>query len=84
MKIRYTLHALERLRQRGIKRELVEHCLKSPDKDEEINDLRRCTKKKLNNRVIVVVYKQVNDTLIVITAYITIKSTNISPKHSYH
>ena len=34
--------------------------------------------KKLNNRVIVVVYKQVNDILIVITAYITTKNLQIS------
>jgi len=72
VRIRYTLHALERMRQRGIEKKLVEQCLGAPDKDEEIEDVRRCVK-RLGDRVLVVIYKPVNDTLIVITAYMTTK-----------
>ncbi|MCE4600218.1 MAG: DUF4258 domain-containing protein [Desulfurococcales archaeon] len=32
MKTRYTLHALERMRQRGVSRGEVEACLSNPDK----------------------------------------------------
>ena len=32
MKTRYTIHALERMRRRGISREEVEACITNPDK----------------------------------------------------
>lgn len=72
MKIHYTLHALERMRQRGIEKSLVEQCLDKPDKDEEVEGIHRCVK-KINEKVLVVIYKCTGDTLIVITAYITSK-----------
>jgi hypothetical protein len=72
VKIRYTLHALERMRQRGIEKNLVEQCLDNPDKDEDIEGARRCIK-RIGNRALVVVYKSVNNTLMVITAYIMSK-----------
>ena len=73
MMILYTLHALERMRQRGIERGLVEACIREPDKDEGLNGLRRCVK-GLNGRVLVVVYKPSGDTVIVITAFISSKA----------
>lgn len=73
MIIRYTLHALERMRQRGIDRGLVYQCLSNPDREEEIDDSRRCVK-KLNGKSLVVIYKRVDDTAIIITAYITSKT----------
>ncbi|MCE4623239.1 MAG: DUF4258 domain-containing protein [Caldisphaeraceae archaeon] len=72
MIIHYTLHALERMKQRGIDRELVYDCLRNPDKEEEIGNSLRCVK-KLNGKVLVVIYERVNDTAIVITVYITSK-----------
>ncbi len=41
MKIRYTLHAVERMKQRGISREEVEDCLSNPDKTLEQDRLLR-------------------------------------------
>jgi hypothetical protein len=68
LKIIYTLHALERLRQRGITREQVEECLQEPDKLEEMEDLYRCIK-RLNNRVLVAIYKEFRDRIMVITVF---------------
>jgi len=59
LKIRYTLHALERMRQRDISRELVEECIRNPDRDEKLEYARKCVK-KLNNRVLIVIYKKDN------------------------
>jgi len=66
------LHALERIRQRGIDRELIRLCIQSPDRDEEIEGIRRCVK-KINDKVIIVAYRKENDSFIVITAYMSSK-----------
>ncbi len=50
----YTLHALKRIRQRGIDRGLVYQCLSNPDGEEEIDDSRRCLK-KLDEKSLVVI-----------------------------
>ena len=47
MKIRYTLHALERIKQRGIYKELVEECLENPDRTQLKEDTNRCIKKSM-------------------------------------
>ncbi len=72
MNIIYTLHALERIRQRGISRKLVELCLQNPDRDEELVETNRCVK-KINDRVIVVIYKKEDENFIIITAYLSSK-----------
>ena len=72
MRIHYTLHALERMHQRGIDRILVEKCLENPDKDSLLGDTRKCIK-KIDDRVLVVIYRKVNDTTLVITAFISSK-----------
>lgn len=71
MKARYTLHALERIRQRGISREEVEACLNNPDKIIENNET-KCIK-KLGNKALIVVYRMEAGAIIVITAYRTSK-----------
>ena len=71
MKIRYTLHAIERMRQRGISREKVEICLNNPNKI--IKDKESKCIKKLNNKALIVVFRTEADVIIVITAYCTSK-----------
>jgi hypothetical protein len=66
------------MRQRSIERSLVEQCLGNPDKDEEVEGVRRCVK-RVGNRVLVVIYRSVNDTLVVITAFITSKVNKYLP-----
>ena len=72
MEVRYTLHALERMRQRRISRNIVEACLHNPDKKERIEDAYRCVK-KLNNKVLVVIYRKTGDSILIITAYTSTK-----------
>ncbi len=72
MKIAYSLHALERMRQRRISKELVALCIQEPDKSEELEEAYRCVK-KINDKVIIVIYKQEKDKLIVITTYLSSK-----------
>ncbi|MEB3755899.1 MAG: DUF4258 domain-containing protein [Desulfurococcales archaeon] len=75
MKIHYTFHAIERMRQRDINREEIETCLNNPDKtieDKEFKCINKCIK-RLNDKALVVVYRMETDTIIVITAYRTSK-----------
>ena len=58
MKIAYTLHAIERLRQRGISKTQVEACIREPDKIEEVEDAYRCVK-RMNDHALVVIFKKV-------------------------
>jgi len=71
LKKRYTFHAMERMRQRGISREEVEACLNDPDRiieDEEY----KCVKKP-NDKALIVVYRMEAGAITVITAYYTSK-----------
>jgi len=72
VKIIYSLHALERMRQRGISKELIVLCIQNPDKSEELEEVYRCIK-KIDNKVIVVVYRRENDKFMVVTAYLCSK-----------
>ncbi len=73
MKIRYTLHALERIKQRGIDKELIEECLENPDRTQLKEDTYRCIK-KTNGRVFVVIYRKNDNIILVITAFVSTKT----------
>ncbi len=72
MRIVFSLHALERMRQRGIGKELVVLCIQNPDRSEELEGVCRCVK-KINNKVIIVIYRRENGKFIVVTAYLSSK-----------
>ena len=72
MRIIYSLHALERMRQRGIGKELIVLCIQKPDKSEELEGVYRCVK-KIDNKVIIVIYRRENDKFTVVTAYLSSK-----------
>jgi len=72
MKIRYILHALERMKQRGIDKEVIKECFKHPDKDEKLNDIYRCVK-RINSKVLVIIYRIRSNTILVITAFVSSK-----------
>ncbi len=67
IKVKYTLHALERMFQRGISKEEVEACIKSPDnsiRGEVIKSVR-----DVGDKVLVVVYRLERNYALVITAF---------------
>ena len=73
MKIRYTLHALERMKQRGIDKELVEECLENPDRILFEEDTHKCVK-KIGDKVLVAIYRKNDDSILVITAFLSTKT----------
>ncbi len=72
MNIIYSFHAIERMRQRGVSKKLVSLCLQDPDKSEEFEDVCRCVK-KIDDKVVIVIYKRENNKLIILTAYLSSK-----------
>lgn len=70
MKIRYSKHALDRLRQRGIsKKETREAVLYGQKREwQSVGETIRCTYKK-KNKQLVVIYKQQKEIHTVITTY---------------
>ena len=76
MRIHYTLHALERMRQRGIGKASVEQCIMEPDREEKLENVWKCVK-RLDSRVIIVIYRRENDSIIIVTAY------TLSKVHKY-
>jgi len=71
-KLIYTLHSLERLKQRKITFNQIENCLNNPDKTIIENNIKKAIK-KTNNKILIVAYKEENNTIIIITAYKTSK-----------
>ncbi len=66
-------HALERVNERGISKELVIEALTNPDKVGEGYLGRKVAQKNMDGKLIRVIYEEHEDKIIVITAYITSK-----------
>lgn len=59
------------MRQRGFSANLIKECLLKPDKVLKLNNVRKAIK-KLNGKVLVVVYRALNDNeALIITTYAT-------------
>ncbi len=71
MTLRFTLHAVQRMIERGISRDMVERCLDNPDKRIQNEELRAV--KKINEKVLVVIYRVEKGDRLVITAFISSK-----------
>lgn len=71
-RIVYTIHAIQRVLQRNIPAELVVLCIDSPDKLLAENRVKKAVK-KVDDKAIVVVYREEGNRCLVITAYITSK-----------
>jgi hypothetical protein len=78
LKIVYTLHAIERLHQRGIMKAQVEACIREPDKVEELEGAYRCVK-RMNDQALVVIFKKVGNEIVIITAFKTSKTRKYLP-----
>ncbi len=67
-KIIFTLHAIERMKQRRISIEEIRNCLKFPDKMIIEHGICKCIR-KVDNKVIIVVFRKEDNKIIVITTY---------------
>ncbi|RLE81577.1 MAG: hypothetical protein DRJ36_01225 [Thermoprotei archaeon] len=67
----FTIHAIQRMKQRGITIDQVKSCLEKPDKIIENEVLKAI--KKIDNKILVVCYKKAGEEAVIITAYITSK-----------
>lgn len=70
----YSNHAIERLLERGISKEIVEATVLNPDKQTHVDDLNKAIK-RVDDNVFTVIFKEINGIYFVITAY---KSSNVS------
>ncbi|WP_099209478.1 DUF4258 domain-containing protein [Thermococcus henrietii] len=73
MEIRFIPHALQRLEERGIPRELVEEAVKNSDEVRDGYCGRKVAQKRLNGRLIRVIFEEEEGDVVVITAYVTSK-----------
>jgi len=73
MEIRFIPHALQRLEERGIPRELVEEAVKNPDEVRDGYCGRKVAQKRLNGKLIRVIFEEEEGDVVVITAYVTSK-----------
>ena len=73
MEIRFIPHALQRLEERGIPRELVEEAVKNPDEVRDGYCGRKVAQKRLNGKLIRVIFEEEGGDVVVITAYVTSK-----------
>jgi hypothetical protein len=73
MHIKYIPHALARMEERGIPKELVEDTLKHPDKVIEGYLGRKVAQKNINGKVVRIIYEEDGENIVVVTAYITSK-----------
>jgi len=69
MSIRFTLHAIQRMKERRISKDIVEQCLDNPDKLIQGEEMRAV--KKINEKVLVVIYKVEKADKLVITAFVS-------------
>ena len=65
-KITYTIHALKRMRERGISKGEVMACLERPDK-EIVMDHRKKAIRRINKRALTVVYRESQDSAAITT-----------------
>ena len=74
MDIQFIPHALERMKERGISKEMVKETILNPDSVSEGYSGRKVAQKRLNGKMIRVIYEETHGgVIVVITAYITSK-----------
>jgi hypothetical protein len=71
MRFFYSVHANDSLNERKIPKSLIEQTILSPDKVLSSTKGRKIAQKTFSHRLLRVVYKQTENTYIVITAYYT-------------
>jgi len=66
-------HAFDRLKERGIFKELVIEAIRNPDEIDLENDIRKIAQKLISGRLLRVIYDEEENSTIVISAYSTSK-----------
>ena len=64
----YSVPALQRLDERGLTKEIVEETVSNPDKLVRVDDLSKAIK-HFDDKVLIVIFKEINGIPFVITAY---------------
>jgi len=73
MEIIFIEHALERMKERGISKNLVINAIRYPDSVDHGYGGRKVAQKCIDGKLLRVIYEEHKDKIIVITAYITSK-----------
>lgn len=71
MQIIYTNHAEENILERKMSKKIVEDVIKNPEKVIDTRFGRKIAQRIIDNKLLRVIYDQVNNTYIVVTAYYT-------------
>lgn len=66
-------HALDRLKERGISRELVIEVIKNPDNVDSESERRKIVQKLIKGKLLRIVYDDEDEAIVVISAYSTSK-----------
>jgi hypothetical protein len=74
MIIIYSKHSLERMRQRGISKEIVELTILTPDKM-RYKEEEKVAIKTIDGSAVIVVFKEIDDVMFVITTYRSSKTS---------
>lgn len=72
-RIIFIQHALDRLKERGISKELVIKIIENPDNIDPESQQRRIAQKLINGKLLRVVYDDEDESIVVISAYSTSK-----------
>ncbi len=71
MKVVYTSHALESIKERGISKEIIEKSIEKPDEIIMGKKGRKIAHKVINGKLLRVIYEPKEKTYILVTAYYT-------------
>ena len=73
MIILYSLHATQRMRERGIDSSDIELALSKPDRITQLEQEKRAIK-KIGDRALIVIFRETNGMIVIITAFVTSKT----------
>lgn len=70
----YSIHSAKRIKERDISKKEIEDAVSNPDRLIRVDDLKKAIK-QIGDRVVIVIFKEINGIPFIITAY---KSSDVS------
>ena len=70
----YSIHSAKRIKERDISKKEIEDAVSNPDRLIHVDDLKKAIK-QIGDRVVIVIFKEINGIPFIITAY---KSSDVS------